>query len=506
MSGRLERIMPWVIALIALVARLIPGPRTIDDAYITFRYAQNLISGAGFVYNSGEHVLGTTTPLYTLLLSLVSIPFGAASAPFPLIALALNALFGAASCWFLLRIGNRLGYPIGGLIAALVWAIAPMSVTFDIGGMETSLFVLLILATFYFYYSQRPTTGALMASLCLLTRPDGLLFIAPLAIERARQVWVSKHKRTMPPIRWAEGVAFLLPLAVWTAFASLYFGNPLPASVGAKLAAYHLPPNAALIRLLQHFATPFLGQLTFGNTWIPIGLVLFPFLFGLGALTVLRRRSDLWPVFAAPWVYLIAFSVFNPLIFRWYLAPPLPFYILGIALGMERLGLDLRTHLVPLGMGLAAAALTLHGWVLHPSHGPDLPAPDMAYIQLELLYQEAADDLKGRVLPGETIAAGDIGALGYYTGARMLDTIGLVSPDASRYYPLDDSYYVINYAIPPNLISDLKPDYVVLLEVYGRRGLLQNESFVRAYQLMETLPTDIYGSRGLFVFARAVNK
>ena len=160
MSGRLERAMPWVIALLALVARLVPGPRTIDDAFITFRYAQNLISGAGFVYNAGEHVLGTTTPLYTILLSLVSLPFGGAAAPFPTLALVLNAFFDAVCCWLLVRLASRLGYPIAGWISAAIWAVAPMSVTFAIGGMETSLFVCLILATFYFYYSQRPTAGA----------------------------------------------------------------------------------------------------------------------------------------------------------------------------------------------------------------------------------------------------------------------------------------------------------------------------------------------------------
>jgi len=40
-----------------------------DDAFITFRYADNLAAGHGFVYNIGEHVLGTTTPLFTLLLA-----------------------------------------------------------------------------------------------------------------------------------------------------------------------------------------------------------------------------------------------------------------------------------------------------------------------------------------------------------------------------------------------------------------------------------------------------
>src|SRR3972149_2161670 len=40
-----------------------------DDAYITFRYAENIANGNGFVYNIGEPFLGTTTPGYALLLA-----------------------------------------------------------------------------------------------------------------------------------------------------------------------------------------------------------------------------------------------------------------------------------------------------------------------------------------------------------------------------------------------------------------------------------------------------
>ncbi len=58
--------------ILALIAHILPGPRTIDDAFITFRYSRNIVSGAGFVYNPGVHTLGTTTPLYTLLMALIS--------------------------------------------------------------------------------------------------------------------------------------------------------------------------------------------------------------------------------------------------------------------------------------------------------------------------------------------------------------------------------------------------------------------------------------------------
>ena len=68
--SRLDWLLVAGAVLLALVVRLLAGPRTIDDAYITFRYARNLAEGLGFVYNPGQSVLGTTTPSYTALMSL----------------------------------------------------------------------------------------------------------------------------------------------------------------------------------------------------------------------------------------------------------------------------------------------------------------------------------------------------------------------------------------------------------------------------------------------------
>ena len=41
-----------------------------DDAYITFRYIKNFITGNGLVFNIGERVEGYTTFLWTILLAL----------------------------------------------------------------------------------------------------------------------------------------------------------------------------------------------------------------------------------------------------------------------------------------------------------------------------------------------------------------------------------------------------------------------------------------------------
>jgi len=157
--------------------------------------------------------------------------------------------------------------------------------------------------------------------------------------------------------------------------------------------------------------------------------------------------------------------------------------------------------IVLLAIMLPFASL-LSNWTLHPDHGRETPAPGMAWYQLELLYKNAAQLVMPFLTPESTIAAGDVGVLGYFTQARILDTVGLNSLEVLPYYPLDESYYVTNYAVAPDLIIDQHPELVILLEVYGRLGLFQDERFKSQYDLLGFLPTDIYGSDGMLIFIR----
>ena len=147
-------------------------------------------------------------------------------------------------------------------------------------------------------------------------------------------------------------------------------------------------------------------------------------------------------------------------------------------------------------------ALSLNAWTLCADHGPPHPAPDMAFIRLELLYDQVGTWLKPRLKAGDIVAAGDIGVLGFEANTPILDLVGLVSPASSAYYPLPASAYVINFAISPDLIADSHPRYVVFLESYGRHTLLEDPRFQVDYQLLESFPTDLYGSRAMLVFHR----
>jgi hypothetical protein len=423
-----------------------------------------------------------------------------------------------------------------------VWAVAPYSVTFAIGGLETSLYVFLLTAMMVAYIWKRRTLTTLCAALALLTRPDAILLVAPLALDR---LW--RAARRGERLEWGEVLAFLLPCLAWGVFATLYFGTLIPHSVTAKLAVYRLDDNAALIRLIQHYATPFMEYDAIGVAGIGVGLILYPFLYLVGARRAWRSEPRLLAWLIYPWLYFVAFAIPNPLLFRWYLTPPLPAYFLVILLGAEQVlhglfrrrinrdkgdeedkerkeenSLSISSSSSPLSppsllnslsfswrrwvpivllVALPTASM-LNAWSVHPDHGPDRPAPTMAWFKLELLYRQAADYLAPRLTGASRLAAGDVGVLGFYTPARILDTVGLNSPESLRYYPLDKQYYVINYAIPSDLILDQRPDYVVILEVYARLTLLKDSRFSQQYTLLRTLPTDIYGSRGMLIFAR----
>ena len=92
-----------LIATLAIFVRLLVAWKshfTSEDFLITLRYAENLARGHGMVFNVGEPVLGTTTPLYTLFLAALAW----LGLPAALIGKLVNILADAGLC--LLRVSS----------------------------------------------------------------------------------------------------------------------------------------------------------------------------------------------------------------------------------------------------------------------------------------------------------------------------------------------------------------------------------------------------------------
>src|SRR4051794_13784330 len=230
-----------VIALFALLALgfgLAFNGFLPDDSYITYRYAQNLLAGNGFVYNPGEHVLSTTTPLYALILAL----FGVAWPDLPATshALSVAALFGGALLMYLLL--ARRGLALAGLFLGALWILSPLTVA--VYSSESLLHVLLIWGALYAYDRGRLNWAMLCAGLAVVNRGDGALVAIALGLH-----WFAV--RVFGPQRWGElrlqrlpwtalGVFALVTLP-WYAFSWLSYGSPAPATLAAKIAQAGLP-------------------------------------------------------------------------------------------------------------------------------------------------------------------------------------------------------------------------------------------------------------------------
>jgi hypothetical protein len=207
---------------------------TCDDAFISFRYAENLVGGHGLVFNVGERVEGYTNFAWTLLIAL-----GMRLGIDPLACTRWLGL-GCLLATLLLLVGASRRISGGGPwlpIAACALALNPHVQLFATGGLETPLFWLLVtLLLLLAAWAERPATFVLtgaVGTLAAMTRPDGLL---PCAIVGTWALWRAACRR----LPWRCVLALALPGILlfvpyfWWKWS--YYGDPLPNTFYAKTA------------------------------------------------------------------------------------------------------------------------------------------------------------------------------------------------------------------------------------------------------------------------------
>ncbi len=490
----------WVVCYHALV-NVLPY----EDAYIGYRYAANLAAGRGWASNPGEAVQACTSPLHTVLLAGLSrvIP----SQPVPSLAVKSNALFYVLAALATALLVRRLaGSAALGWIAGILFAWNPAALALSSSGKEMFLFVALALAAALTAWSDRLLTSGLLASLAVLARPEGAITGALL--------WLISVRRRPDSGRWL--IAFTLPLGVWGAWTLFRFGTPMPHSLTAKLLpVYPVAPWSAALTLAHRI----------GEWTVPAGFpagsaardALSVALAAAGAAGLVlrgpvRARGGLY-VAAALMALWLFYALANPLLFDWYLATIFAFWFAAILAGIPSLPApDSRTARIA---GAAAVAILAAG-VLIPiggdfALGRDPMEAARSAIRLRCkTYREAAVWLNGFAAPGSVLLAPESGAVGYEWTGRLLDASGLSSPEALRYLPAppesrpDPAEGAVPIAVPVEMVRDLRPDYIVSLQIFIEKTLLPDPWFDRAYRRIRRfpLPKPVWGTDAVLVMQR----
>jgi hypothetical protein len=166
-------VVPVVVpAVLAVATYALVRPALIDDAYISFRYADQLVRGRGYVFNAGERVEGATNALWTLLLAIphaVGLSIVAAASVFGLL-----SVIGATVLTTVL--GRRLGLePVIALACGCAVAISAQFVASGTMGLEGGLFSALIVLCLLSLTRPRSWTVGTVCLLLGATRPEGLV-------------------------------------------------------------------------------------------------------------------------------------------------------------------------------------------------------------------------------------------------------------------------------------------------------------------------------------------
>lgn len=202
-----------------------------DDAYISFRYAHNLVHGDGLVFNRGEHVEGFTNFLWVLVVA----PFEALGWDVFQTCEVLGTLMGIACLALVVRMSEWLEKPGPGLtqLWGAVWLATSSSfVLWAQAGLEQPLASLLPIGGAYLLWRVRGGTtardvkhhlwaGLIMGAGCM-TRPElhllAVLVGVPLVVDAIRTRRLAKG-----PLLYVAGIlAVTVPCH---AFRYAYYGS-----------------------------------------------------------------------------------------------------------------------------------------------------------------------------------------------------------------------------------------------------------------------------------------
>lgn len=367
-----------------------------DDIYISCRYAENLRTGNGMVFNLGERVEGYTNFLWTLF----CVPFTAAGGD-PAVYLKILSIASALVLVFVFYSSLReyWGSTDKAFIMALFLSASPYFAVWAHPGMETTFFSLVGFLSGYLIFRKKYFWGFLVSSTSPLIRPEGYIFflsavLAFLTVQRPFKITKLLKYLFFP----------VLILILYNTWRFLYFGDLLPNT-------YYVKMSGGLLRIIPGAEMIVVGLLLGGTGY---------FLF----LAFTNRNRDFFTLYSVivSWLF-FAYSVSGtPDFFTTYrlFTPSLPFILFASA---HKISLKNKISKIFLYSLLALNVITvlLIGFFFREMK----PSLERAHGSIALILNKEASK-------GDVVVSQEMGLIPYRNpDLYFYDVIGLVTKDVS---------------------------------------------------------------------------
>lgn len=427
----------------------------LDDSWIHLQFARNLAEGAGFAYNPGTPVAGSTAPLWTLLLAAAVRLGGAQLWVAKLSGIVCTLAAALLTRRLALALGaERAGARVAGV--AFLWA-GPVAWG-ALAGMEVSLAALLVAAALLAHARDLTWATALLATLAVLARPESAVLLPLLLLARP-----------VTPARAAIFVgvtAVVLAPVVW--FSLVTSGTAVPATAAAKieggllgwLAGVREPLSRALLGRPWQFLREWVAWLWLTNWLLP---VLLPSVL---VLTWWRGgRTWIWPA-AALALHPFAMALLAPFRGPGFQEGRYSIQLLPLALGLlwgltARRGVTLRVLYLAIALGLLVPASARYAWGVQ----------NINTMQVRIGHWVAE-----HTPPDARLAVNDIGAIAFISRRPVIDLMGLVTP-AIRRYRREGEAGVIRY------VEETCPEYLVIFPAWFPRLAAMPDRYRGVYKV-----------------------
>ncbi len=448
---------PFLAILLAMVIAL--GHQavflhwTCDDAFISYRYAENLSHGKGLVFNPGERVEGFSNFSWVATLAFFNI-FGLS----PLwMSKILSLLFSLLLLGSVYLTARALGVGSGGaLLCAFLVSSASSLAYFSMSGLETVLYTWLLLFAVYLNKktSMAPSQKALFFLFAVvfwaaITRPEGILFLLITAIYHTGQGLRQKRSLVIKTV-FSMPLFFLSLYGGFVLFRYLYYGDIFPNTFYAK------PLGTFVEAGYNAFFVNFASGLISGS-FLLIPLVLF----------MVNRRflfDNLYPL-----LFCLAQVLFMSYTGDWmgfgrFFFPIFPLVVILNLTFLSTLPIGLSNHKYKRLASLAAFAFWLafaglNGW----QSARTVAAKDSYpyFVMNGARLTELGRWLADHFPPHTTIALRRQGAVPYYSQMRSSDFLGLTDKSIARIVYTEKDLTEESRKISRHVVRQ-KPDLIIL--------------------------------------------